>query len=314
MKNFIITALILLTTQSLSAQSINNFTAATPQHILIAGTNIYLIPPAGFAPSKTFKGFQNPTNPSSMIMVLELPAPYSEMEKGFDKDKMAKSGMNVTSKEEINLNGTKGMLLEIEQEANATTFSKTILVFENGNSTTMINGVYVKGLPIGKLITESIKSTFFNAQVKRDARAALDYTVDETVGNLKFNHVLGNGLLINRDGKIPTQSLDKVSLITDRSFAKVKIDNKKLFCLTRLRKISEKFEIVEEKGLNEITLDGLKGYEVYAKNTSENKDIYQAIVFEEDGGYYLFVGQYATENPAALTDIKKIIQTFKRKK
>jgi hypothetical protein len=53
---------------------------------------------------------------------------------------------------------------------------------------------------------------------------------------------------------------------------------------------------------------------VYAKNLNkENQLFYQVILFQEDGGYYIFIGTYLENKESALKDIQKIIMTFKRK-
>jgi len=41
--------------------------------------------------------------------------------------------------------------------------------------------------------------------------------------------------------------------------------------------------------------------------------MYQVILFDNEGGYYLFVGTYLAESEDAVTDIKNVIRTFKRK-
>jgi len=44
------------------------------------------------------------------------------------------------------------------------------------------------------------------------------------------------------------------------------------------------------------------------------KKMYQVILFDKNGGYYLFVGTYLTGSEDAVSDIKNIIQTFNEKK
>jgi len=43
------------------------------------------------------------------------------------------------------------------------------------------------------------------------------------------------------------------------------IDHKQ-FCLSRLKKFLDDYQIIDKKGINEIEIDSLKGYELYAKN------------------------------------------------
>ena len=45
----------------------------TENHIKVEGTNISMIPPASFEVSGNFKGFQNPIDKTSMIIIMEIP-------------------------------------------------------------------------------------------------------------------------------------------------------------------------------------------------------------------------------------------------
>jgi len=284
-------------------------------HIHIKGTNIYMVPPTSFESSSNFKGFQNPSDPTSMIMVMEIPGPYSEVSKGFNTEMMQNQGMELKTKKEIAVSEFNGLFLELDQSTNGMMFSKQIIIYGNEKSSTLINGVYLKdSLQLGEKIKESILTTFVDSKTESNPREALNYTLDENVGSLKFKAVIGNGMLLNRDLKTPTESVDKATLLTDQSFAKIEIDNEKLFCISRLKKYPDDFSVIPSKGINEIEIDNLKGFELFAKNNDkEDEEMYQVILFNQDGGYYLFVGTYVTGSEKAISDIKNVIQTFKRK-
>ena len=274
-----------------------------------------MVPPVSFEISYNFKGFQNPTDQTSMVMILEIPGPFSEVSKGFNNEMLKSRGMDLKTKKEIKVGEFKGMLIELDQYANGMNFSKQILIFGNEKSSTLINGVYLKdSLQLGRKIKESILTTFVDTKTRTNPREALNYTLNENMGSLKFHSVIGNGMLFNRDLKTPTQSADKATLITDKSYSKVEIDNKKQFCISRLKKYPADYSVIPNKGINEIVIDNLKGFELYAKNNDkENEEMYQVILFDDNGGYYLFVGTYKSTSENAISDIKNIIKTFKRK-
>lgn len=286
----------------------------TAQHQLVVGTNISMIPPEAYELTGNFKGFQNPDDQTSMIMIMELPGPFSEVSKGFEKEMMQARGMQLTAKTEISIAEFKGILIELDQPASGLMFSKHILVYGDERATTLINGVFLKdSLELGKSIKQSILSTYVDSNMEANPREALNYTIDEMVGGLKFHSVIGNGMLFNRDLKIPTESEDKATLITDKSFSNFEIDNKEQFCISRLRQYPDDLSMIVDRGLENLELDGLKGIGIYAKNNDdESEEIYQVVLFEEEG-YYLFVGSYQKEQVKAIDDIKRIIQTFKRK-
>lgn len=288
----------------------------TNAHQQIIGTNIFIVPPISFELSNHFKGFQNPNDQTSMIMTMDIPGPYLEVTKGFNAEMLKTKGMELKTKKKIRVGEFHGLLIEFDQPANGMVFSKQLLVYGDENSTTLINGVYLKdSLQLGEKIKQSILTTIVESDLKTNPREALNYDLNENIGSLKFKAVMGNGMLFNRDLKIPTESIDKASLLTDKSFAKIEIENEKLFCILRIKKYPDDFSVILSKGINEIEIDNLKGYELYAKNNDkENEEMYQVVLFDDVGGYYLFVGTYVAGNDNVITDIKKTIMTFKRKK
>jgi len=167
-------------------------------HIQIEGTNIFMIPPISFNPSSNFKGFQNPNDQTSMILTMEIPGPYSEVSKGFNSERLNARGMELKSKKEIKVADFTGLYIELDQSANGMTFSKHILIYGNEKSSTLINGVSLKdSLQLGEKIKESLLTTYVDSQLKSNPRKALNYSLNESVGSMKFKAVIGNGMLFN---------------------------------------------------------------------------------------------------------------------
>jgi hypothetical protein len=273
-----------------------------------------MIPPVSYQSSTNFKGFQNPDDPTTMIMAMEIPGPYLEITKGFNTDILKTKGMVLKKKNHINVGEYTGLLIELNQLVNGMEFSKHILIYGNEKSTTLINGVFIKdSLESGKRIKESILTTFVDNKLEINPRESLNYLINENAGNFKFHSVMGNSMLFNRDLKIPTESVDKATLLTDKSFAKIEIDNKKEFCISRLKDYPDNFVLNQNKKINEITIDNLKGFELYAKNNKPNEEVYQVILFDDNGGYFILLGTYLKGNITAENDIKNCIKSFKRK-
>jgi hypothetical protein len=224
-------------------------------------------------------------------------------------------GMVLVSKNITRVNEYDGELIELIQVSNGLTFAKLILLYGDSMSTMVINGVYLKDSTLlGRAIVECVKSTVVSPQLNVDPRAELDYALPESAGNLIFHSVVGNAMLFSRDGVIPTESLERIILATDKSFAKVEIADKKQFCMDRVKSYPYNFQIIASRGIDEVELDGLKGYGLYAlKGTDEEKEMYQAILFDESGGYYVIVGTYLTGDKNAEADILRVVDTFKRR-
>ncbi|TRZ42321.1 hypothetical protein [Robertkochia solimangrovi] len=289
--------------------------SVTEDHRLIAGTNISVIPPDGFEAATAFKGFRSPEDDASMIMVVTIPGPFSEVSKGFSPEMMETRGMELKQKTAVEISGYDGFLLRVDQGAGALKFSKLILIYGDERSSTILNGI---SPDYDEATFESVKNCVLSTVVLRDMevdpRQGLDYTLDESGGGFKFVSVTGNGMIFNRDGQIPTQSEDQATLVCDRAYSNAIIKDKKLFSLSRLKKLPEDYSIVPETGINEIILDGILGYELFALRVEEPASaLYQVILFPEEGGYYIFLGQYQAEFPSAAEDIKELILTFKTK-
>lgn len=287
----------------------------TSKHQQVEGTSILIVPPDSFENSTNFKGFQDPKDPTAMIMVMEIPGPYKEVTKGFNADVLQTRGMTLRSKKDIKIGDYQGMLIKLDQPSNGMVFSKQLLIFGDEKSSTMVNGIYLQdSLQLGDLIKKSLLSTVIDSSLKSDPRESLNYHLDEKVGSLRFKMVIGNSMLFNRDLKTPTESMDKASLIVDKSFAKMEVKNKKQFCLSRIKNYPDDYSVLPSKGINELTIDGLTGYELYATNNdTPEEEMYQVILFDTDGGYYVFVGTYLRSKKEALVDIKNVIKTFKRR-
>jgi len=284
------------------------------KHIQIKGTNTFMIPPRSFEISPNFKGFYNPKNLTAVIMVITIPSPYSEITKGVNSEVLENKGMKLKNKKEIKIANLNGLLIELDRPTNEAVYSTQMLVYGNETSTTLINGVYIKdSIQLGEKIKESILTTFVATELKSNPRTALSYSINEKIGGLQFHSMVGNGMLFNRDLKIPTESDDKASLFTDKSFAKVLITDNKSFCIERIKKYPGDYSLISDKKINEVEIDNLKGFELFAKSDSEKEEMYQVILFDKDGGYYLFIGTYIPGSNNAIKEVKETIKTFKRK-
>ncbi|MEM9822340.1 MAG: hypothetical protein AAF985_14755, partial [Bacteroidota bacterium] len=76
----------------------------------------------------------------------------------------------------------------------------------------------------------------------------------------------------------------------------------------------EAYTLPSDSAIKAIELDQLAGFELTAKSSEyPEEELYQVLLFDQDGGYFLFVGTYQAGNEQALKDIKNIVQTFKRR-
>jgi hypothetical protein len=286
----------------------------TDQHQNIKGTKVSVIPPKGFTDGLNFLGLQQ-TESGSSIMILDIPGPYSETSKGITKENMLSKGVEMKKIETLTINGLPAIFATGTQNAYGNIYTKFILVFGTDNETIMINGVYPENLKkVGDEIKKSMLTVFYEPDKRINPFEALDYSIDISETKLKFGKSMSNSLIFSVDGQVPTASNDKTNLIVAKSFSQITAEDKKLFCINRLKQTPIEIENIEYT--NEITIDGISGYEIYAKGknkkSSETENIYQVILFS-DKLYYILFGTTNDETDKSIEDIKKAIETFRRK-
>ena len=108
--------------------------------------------------------------------------------------------------------------------------------------------------------------------------------------------------------------MTKPSLTVGKSFSKTAIEDRKLFSLNRLKQLP--IEVIKIDETNEISIDGISGYEIVAtckdKKTSEPKKVYLVLLFS-DSLYYILLGTTNQNFDSNIANFKKAVKTFKRK-
>lgn len=284
----------------------------TEKQIKVSGTKCSLIPPNGFVAATTFSGFQNAETGAS-IMINELPAPYQTLVDGFTAEALKSRGMILLKKQTIDFNGSKATLINLTQSANGTIYLKQMLVFGDTKGTVLVNGIYPESSKdIESQIKGALLSTVYNDSQKENPLEAATFTIDIKDTDFKLIKYMSGSLLYSTDGKIPTE---KPTLIVGNSIAKVASQNQKKYAEERLKKLPRgEFSVIRE--IQEVTIDNLKGFEIVADGkTKKNKTelVYQVMLFNENGDYYIIVGQTKDDFEKYLKSFKKIAKTFKRK-
>lgn len=284
----------------------------TENHKVIAGTKCSIIPPAGFVPATNFSGFQNNGSGAS-IMVTELPAPVQAVSEGFTASALKTKGMTLIDKQTIDFNNSKATYIKVSQPANGTTYLKQILVFGDSKKTVLINGIYPEAnKAIEADIKTSLLSASYNENQKDNPLDAVKFKIDVSNTDFKLAKYMTGSLIYTTDGQIPTE---KPSLIIGNSIAKVSAENQKQYSVERLKKLPRgEFNAVKE--INLIQIDNLQGYEIVANGKSKDAKtelIYQIILFNDKGDYYIIVGRATEDLENNLQRFKSIANTFKRK-
>lgn len=284
-------------------------TAQTGTSVAITGTKCSMIPPATFVPATRFNGFQNEENGASIILT-ELPAPYQQMVEGFTPEALQSKGMKLVSKETIDHSGSKATLLKVTQSANGVNYIKLILLFGTTDYTVIVNGIFPETQQkLESTIKSAIVTTAYNASQTENPAAAVNFTVDVTGTEFKLAKSISGNLMYSTDGKIPTT---KPTFIAGGSVSAASGDRRR-FAEQRLKSLP-KGELMVIKQTNEVTINGLPGYEIIADGKNkEGKPIlvYQVMLFDAKSFYYILLGNAQENRIENLAAFKKIANTFK---
>ena len=284
----------------------------TRELVKVAGTKCSLIPPDGFVAATTFSGFQD-NKLGASIMINEIPAPYQTVVDGLNADALKTRGMTLVSKQIVDFNNSKATLINVTQPANGTIYLKQMLVFGDTKQTVLVNGIYPEASKsIEAKIKEALLSTVYNPSQNDNPLDAATFTIDVENTEFKLIKYMAGSLLYSTDGKIPTE---KPTLIVGNSLAKIPTQNQKSYAEERLKKLPRGDQSVI-KQINEITIDNLKGYEIIADGkTKDNMPelVYQVMLFNDKGDYYIIVGQAKEEFQKYLETFRQVSKTFKRK-
>jgi hypothetical protein len=278
----------------------------------VPGTKCSLIPPIGFIAATSFSGFQHAETGSS-IMINELPAPYQTLVDGFTAEALKSRGITLVKKENIDFNGSKATLINVIQPANGSLYIKQILIFGDAKSTVLVNGIYPEtSKEIEGKIKEALLSTVYNISQNENPLDAAAFTIDIKDTDFKLIKYMSGSLLYSTDGKIPTE---KPTLIVGNSIAKIPTQNRKEYAAERLKKLPiEELKIIDE--IKAVNIDNLTGFEIVANgktNDARTELVYQVMLFNNNGDYYIIIGQTKEDFEKYLSLFKIIAKTFKRK-
>lgn len=143
------------------------------------GSRIGLAPPPGLVPSKTFFGYEDPSNSVAMMLVALPPQAYADLDASVTAETLKRQGVTVESREALPLPSGKAFLVIGRQEVDNVKIRKWILV---ASSPTLTGFVTVQ-------MPETATALYPDAAIRASLatlafRAAVP--VDEQLGLLPF--------------------------------------------------------------------------------------------------------------------------------
>ena len=222
------------------------------------------------------------------------------------------------NREHKRLEVREALLLKASQNAAGTEFLKLILVAGDRDNTTIVTGTYPKKLA-GDLeapIKRSILSVTWESKRQVNPFEGLLYTIEPTE-KLKLAGRIGNMLIFSESGGTDSLPPNEARYIVGNSIDSKVISNIRLFSEARAAG-TETLKDIKQLNGRELTVDGLKGYELMSDARDRKTDtptrLYQ-VVAADDQAYFIFQGLVPAERAEELVpEFKKLTASFRRTK
>lgn len=280
----------------------------TDSLVKVPGTRCSLIPPEAFVAATEFSGFLNEEIGAS-ILVNEVGLPYQQVQDVFTAEALKQKGIAFVGKQTVDFNMSKAILVKATQKAHGITYIKQVLIFGDDKATVVVSGTYPESFKSieGKII-DAMFSTVYNKSETVNLHDAAPFALNVEGTDFKVDRSAGEMQVYSIDAE--ANSPYKRLLAVARLTRNVAGPDRKRYAEETLKKDKTlQFDKVRE--INEITVDGLKGYEIVADAKSKEL-LYQVMLFEDEGRYYLILG-IGTNFGSHLDTYRKLARTFKRK-
>jgi len=287
----------------------------TGLHSKVPGTRISLIKPEGFSPARRFSGFEQ-EDTSSSILVVEMPAPYREVIKGFsDVQTMNLQGMKLLRQEEIVVDGQAAKLFHVRQTARGITIVKWVVAFGDDTHVVLINAMcpQVHESTLGGPLRQAALSVKYDRDQAPSPNEGLPFTITHQ-GKLKRAARISNTLMYTLNGEARPQSPEDPLFVVSESVSTVSTANAKTFAEQRLRQMNT-VKRISIRTTTPVTIDGLQGYEIEA--TAEDLRsgtplaVYQVMLF--DDGYIVMQGMVGkSRQEEFLPEFKALARSLRR--
>jgi len=285
--------------------------------IRIPGTQVALVSPPGFKMTDRFPGFVHQETNSS-IMITKIPGPYPEMVKDFTKAGFSSRGMKLIEKKNVTICGKESSLFNIAQTADGARWEKWVLVVGIQNETILLTATFPQQLrtKLSNPMRTSLLSTQCILDADEEPLAGLCFSVSSKP-NMKFAKRIGNSIIMTKDGGFPAKNKTDPFIFAGPSVSEgAMIEDKKALAIQRAQEI-KMLKDIEIQDVNNITIDGLNGYEITAKGThrlhGEITYAYQVVLFGRTD-YFIIAGYVTVYEKAKYWPIfRKIALSFKQK-
>ncbi len=193
---------------------------ATAEPVFVPGSQVGLVPPPGFIPSDTFKGFSSPQE-SGSILIAELPAQAYDQVSGVSDAMWATKGITVQSRTVLSIDGARAVLIKGRQNYSGIALKKWMMIIGFDDLTAMVTAQIPATVAKERqaAIESSLGTIQLRAALSLDQKlAALPFSIGATDTMRVTNVLAGNTILLTRGPKNIVEGAEQPMLIIARSF------------------------------------------------------------------------------------------------
>jgi len=290
--------------------------ALQEEYVAIPSAGVAMRPPASFVRSESFDGFNHPSDAVS-IMVVQLTGPFSEMDRGFTAENLAKRGLRLIDREQRNVNGQTGFFVHFAQSQAGNDYLKWSLIYGSEEQTTLITATCPKELQ--SKYAASLKSSILNVRSAMAAAPSGDESLSFEITPtepFKFGNKVANTAMYPVDGAKLLTSPSEPIFVVAPALSSTLILDRRAYADARLKSNPHARSVTPES-TGPITIDALEGFESLAKaedaKTGTPIAVYQVILFTDDS-YIVMQGLVGAEQSDKFVPaFQTMARSFKRK-
>jgi hypothetical protein len=266
---------------------------------LVPGTRVRLAAPPGHVQGAGFHGYSWPETGASLI-VIEMPGPYAEVKKGFDKKGLESGGMKLIERKETKICGRAGVLVFAAQDSQGKAYRKWVAVSGDQQRSVLLNAVFPADQE--KALSATFEAVLLGAEwdpkLEIDPFEVLPWTVEAPEG-LRFAGNVGTAFAFTDDGELVQKGRPGSPRLTiSPSIGVASVEDARGFAEKRVRELPglDKIEIARSEPFE---AGSLRGWEIVgkARDPKLKGDVctHQILLVGAEE-YFLFVGQVRAED------------------
>ena len=284
----------------------------TESHIDIPHSQYSIVPPEGFEIDPYKIGVADYSR-GYAITIFEIPVPYQECSPSFSEEKLPH---RLLEREVVQMEGYEAQFVMADDFGMVMKLFHLFLVFGTEEKTTVVKGISPMGADSKvEEIKESILSICYDPDQKYQPGENPYYKIDVSRTGLKFDGVMTwGGVWYKLEDEDLSPGGGSTGVVVHSERGSFKEEDKRGFAVSHFSSTTRE-TIIES--IEEVTIDGLKGYEIYGYKQYQEDDFetlkYKTILFSKSR-YYICEGTATRDYAKNLEMFMQVSRTFERDK